>query len=344
MADKLGNHVAEDILTIDHLNIVYRGTQRQVNAVNDASLTIRKGEVIGLVGESGSGKSTLANGIMGILPRTVSMTGSIRFKNTELVGMSEAQLNEQIRWRQISIVFQKALAALSPVHRIDEHMMDVLRVHQPGMSQAQMRARMGELMGIVRLPAETINRYPHQLSGGMLQRVMIALSLLFDPPFIILDEATTALDVLTQRQILNEIRRLKETFNLTVLMISHDIAAVAENADRVVVMYASQIVEDGPAEDVINAPVHPYTQALLAALPRLNAPKGRIKNIPGSLPDLSQPITHCVFAPRCPYAIEPCWQAVPPMRMHTPDHGGKCILVNEIDEIDKLEPHESQSN
>ncbi len=335
--------MAEEILNIENLNITYRTAQRRVNAVTDASLSIRRGEVVGLVGESGSGKSTLANGIMGILPRTVSMTGSIRFRDTELVGLSEAQLNDKIRWRQISIVFQKALASLSPVHRIEEHMIDILRAHQPGMSQALMRKRMQELMSIVRLPVETVTRYPHQLSGGMLQRVMIALSLLFDPPFIILDEATTALDVLTQRQILNEIRRLKNEFNLTVLMISHDIAAVSENADRVIVMYASQIVEDGPTEAVINAPVHPYTQALLAALPRLNAPKGRIKNIPGSLPDLSQPITHCVFAPRCNFAIDACWKAVPPMKMHTPDHGGKCILVNEStipNQPNELEPHE----
>jgi peptide/nickel transport system ATP-binding protein len=317
------------ILKLEHLNIVYSG-QRNVTAVADASLVIRRGEVVGLVGESGSGKSTLASGILGILPKTALITGSMRFNGTELVGLSEAELNDKVRWRQISIVFQKALAALSPVHRIDEHMIDVMRAHDPSMPVAKIRDRMKQLMTLVRLPPDTVHSYPHQLSGGMLQRVMIALSLLFDPPFVILDEATTALDVLTQRQILNEIRRLQREFNLTVLMISHDIAAVAENANRVVVMYASQIVEDGPVERVINAPVHPYTQALLAALPRLNAPHGRIRSIPGSLPDLSVQLEQCVFAPRCAYARDVCWRTVPQTRISEPGHTGKCVLVNEV--------------
>ncbi len=318
------------ILEIDRLKIVYGG-QKRVTAVSDASLAIRRGEVVGLVGESGSGKSTLANAILGILPRTTEVTGSMRFNGVELVGMSEDALNQQIRWRQIAIVFQKALAALSPVHRIDEHMIDVLRAHEPSMPIAKIRERMARLMTLVRLPPDTVHSYPHQLSGGMLQRVMIAMSLLFDPPFVILDEATTALDVLTQRQILNEVRRLQREFNLTVLMISHDIAAVAENANRIVVMYASQIVEDGPADAVIDAPVHPYTQALLAALPRLNRPAGRIQSIPGALPDLSQPITHCVFAPRCRSAFDACWQGVPATRASTPGHTGKCVLVSEVE-------------
>jgi peptide/nickel transport system ATP-binding protein len=323
--------VSDVILEIDRLKIVYGGGQKQVTAVSDASLTIRRGEVIGLVGESGSGKSTLANGLLGILPRSTQVTGSMRFNGTELVGLDEKALNEQFRWRQIAIVFQKALAALSPVHRIDEHMIDILRAHDSSMSAAQMREHMSRLITLVRLPTETIHAYPHQLSGGMLQRVMIALSLLFDPPFIILDEATTALDVLTQRQILNEIRRLQREFNLTVLMISHDIAAVAENANRIVVMYASQIVEDGPADIVINSPAHPYTQALLSALPRLNAPTQRIQSIPGSLPDLSQPIKHCVFAPRCSSALDVCWQSVPLTRISEPGHSAKCVLVSEVE-------------
>ncbi len=208
-------------------------------------------------------------------------------------------------------------------------MIDVMRAHDSSMPVAKIRDRMALLMTLVRLPPETVHSYPHQLSGGMLQRVMIALSLLFEPPFVILDEATTALDVLTQRQILNEIRRLQREFNLTVLMISHDIAAVAENANRVVVMYASQIVEDGPVEQVINAPVHPYTQALLSAIPRLHTPGGRIKSIPGSLPDLSKPLNQCVFAPRCAHAMDVCWKAVPPTRVSEPGHTGKCVLVNE---------------
>jgi peptide/nickel transport system ATP-binding protein len=324
--------VSDVILEIERLNIVYGG-ERRVTAVADASIKIRRGEVVGLVGESGSGKSTLANGILGILPKSASVTGSIRFNETELIGLSEAEINQQIRWRQISIVFQKALAALSPVHRIDEHMIDVLKAHEPGMSSGQMRERMAKLMTLVRLPPETVHSYPHQLSGGMLQRVMIALSMLFDPPFIILDEATTALDVLTQRQILNEVRRLQREFNLTVLMISHDIAAVAENANRIVVMYASQIVEDGPTEQVIHAPVHPYTKALLGALPRLDAPTQRIKSIPGSLPDLSVTLNQCVFAPRCSFAMDVCWRAVPPTLVHEPGHTGKCVLVNEAQTI-----------
>src|SRR5579871_5452685 len=189
--------MSDALLEIEHLKIVYGGGQRQVTAVNDASMVIRRGEVVGLVGESGSGKSTLANSILGILPRSTQITGSMRFNGIEIVGLSEAELNKQMRWRAISIVFQKALAALSPVHRIDEHMIDILHAHDPSLSNAQMRERMAKLMTLVRLPPETVRSYPHQLSGGMLQRIMIAMSLLFDPPFVILDEATTALDVLT---------------------------------------------------------------------------------------------------------------------------------------------------
>ncbi|MCA0452437.1 MAG: ABC transporter ATP-binding protein [Chloroflexi bacterium] len=322
--------MSDVLLELKHLNIVYGSEYKQVTAVNDASITIRRGEVVGLVGESGSGKSTLANGILGILPRTAKLSGSMRFNGIELIGLNETAMNQQVRWRQISIVFQKALAALSPVHRIEEHMIDILRAHDPGIPMAQMRERMKKLMTLVRLPPETVRSYPHQLSGGMLQRVMIALSLLFDPPFVILDEATTALDVLTQRQILSEIRRLQHEFNLTVLMISHDIAAVAENANRIVVMYASQIVEDGPVETVIHAPKHPYTQALLGALPRLDAPTGRVKSIPGSLPDLSLSINQCVFAPRCAYAMDICWQGVPAVQVVEPGHTSKCVRVNEI--------------
>lgn len=325
--------MATALLDIHDLNIVYHDGRRAITAVSHASMQIRRGEVVGLVGESGSGKTTLANAILGILPRTARVSGSIRFNGAELVGMDELSLNSAIRWRQVAMVFQKALAALSPVHRISEHLIDVLRAHEPRTPQAEIQARLARLMATVRLPPETVHSYPHQLSGGMLQRVMIALSLLFDPPFVILDEATTALDVLTQKQILDEIRRLQGEFGLTVLMISHDIAAVAENASRVVVMYASQIVEDGPSQAVIEAPAHPYTQALLAALPRLDGPRQRIQGIPGALPDLSQPIHHCVFAPRCAHARESCWQSVPVMRTRQAGHTAKCILVEEVEQV-----------
>jgi peptide/nickel transport system ATP-binding protein len=254
------------LLDIRGLSIAYRTPAGPITAVDDVALAVPAGTVVGLVGESGSGKSTLASAVLGLLPAQATVRGSIRLVGHEIVGMAEPDLARIVRWRQAAIVFQQAMSALSPVHSIGVQLGDVLRQHQPGLGRREVQARLVALLERVGLPAAALRAYPHELSGGMRQRAMIALCLMLDPPLVIFDEATSALDTLTQRALLDELRHLQHELGMAVLLIAHDLAVVAEYADRIAVMRAGRIVEAGPAAEVLADPRHVYTRALRSAV------------------------------------------------------------------------------
>ncbi len=299
------------LLELKHVNVTYHVGQKDIYAVQDANLEIDPQDAVGIVGESGSGKSTLAMGILRLLSERIStIEGEAIFDGVDLLKISTEELNKR-RWTEIAVVFQKSMNSLSPVHRIGKQMEDVYRIHQPQADKAAVKARVIEMLKTVNLPERVYRSFPHELSGGMMQRVSIALSLLFNPRLLVLDEATTALDVVTQGQILKEIIALQERFSLTRIMITHDVSVVASTCNKIAVMYAGRMLESGYVKDVLVNPKHPYTQGLLKSFPSFTGAREELRGIPGSLPDLSVYPTGCVFAPRCPYATEKCRQSLP---------------------------------
>jgi oligopeptide transport system ATP-binding protein len=288
-----------------------------VKAVRGVSFRLSEGEVLGLVGESGCGKSVTALSVMGLVPTPPGkiVSGSITWKGRDLVGLPENTL-AQIRGNEIGMVFQDPMSSLNPVLTIGLQIAEVLEIHR-NISRRDALQRAVELLQLVGLPdaSEQIHRYPHQLSGGMRQRVMIAMALSCDPNLLIADEATTALDVTIQAQILDLIKRLQSEIGMAIMMITHDLGVVAGIADRINVMYAGYVVETGTVDDIFEDPRHPYTSGLLASIPRLDTPRDRpLVPIQGSPPDLVDPQPGCPFLPRCPFAIERCAVENPPLR------------------------------
>ncbi len=317
------------VLEVKNLNVRYIMKDRQILACDNACLAVEAQDSIGIVGESGSGKSTLAMSVLGLLPKSITqIDGEIRFQNTNLVGLSEERF-AKMRWKSLSAVFQKSMNSLSPVHKIRLQMSDIYRIHVPKASDSECRDVALQLLSKVNLPARVYELYPHQLSGGMLQRVSIALSLMFNPALVILDEATTALDVVTEGQILREIVRLQETEQVTRLMITHNMAVVASSCKKVAVMYAGRILETGATVDVLKRPRHPYTQGLMQSFPNFKGDRHSLRGISGSLPDLSVPITGCVFAPRCPRACEQCNNQIPMLLDTEPGWKVACFFPGE---------------
>jgi peptide/nickel transport system ATP-binding protein len=320
---------APPLLHLENLSVAYRTKRGAVQAVQNLTLSVPQGTTIGLVGESGSGKSTVAAAILRLLPPNAAITGgSILFEGNDLAKVSEQELSRRWRWRELAMVFQRSLSALSPVHRVGEQLQDVLALHEPRLSESARMERVKGLLNAVRLPERVLKAYPFELSGGMMQRTMIALGLICNPPFLIFDEATTALDVITQAQILREVNRLQSEFNLTAMVISHDVGVINATADSVAVLYAGQLMEVAPKQRFFSAPAHPYSQALVNSVPRISGSTGRIAGIPGSLPDLQAPPPGCRFAPRCPHATELCTVAPPPMYQIGEGHSVRCVLFS----------------
>jgi peptide/nickel transport system ATP-binding protein len=289
---------SETLLELRGLAVDY-GSLRAVNGVD---LEIRAGEIVGLAGESGSGKSTVANAAMQILRPPAHVTaGSVLFRGDDLVGKSTEELR-RYRWRNVSMVFQSAMNALNPVTRVGDQFVDMMRAHQR-ISARLALAQAGELLELVGIDRRRVNAYAHELSGGMRQRVIIAMALALQPELVILDEPTTALDVVVQREILQQVQDLQRELGFAVLLITHDVSLLLEIADRIAIMYAGEIVETAPAERLAANPLHPYTQGLLQSFPPLSGPKVRLTGIGGSPPDLREPPSGCRFHPRCPECL-----------------------------------------
>jgi len=317
----------EHLLDVRDLSITYLNKSRNVQAVRHVNFTIDKGDSLGLVGESGSGKSTLAMGMLRILPQeSIQMTGSALFMGKDLVTISDEEMNK-LRWKEIAIVFQKAMNSLSPVHRIGTQIEDIYHVHEPKATKKEIHDRTMELLKLVNMPERVYKLYPHEMSGGMLQRVAIVISLLHNPKLLVFDEATTALDVVTQGQILEEVVQMEKTIEMTRIMITHDMSVVASSCKKVAVMYAGELVEIGLVRDVLKNPLHPYTQGLMSSFPSLTGEKKQLRAIPGFLPDLSDPPKGCAFASRCPHCTAQCMAQKPTLRDMPDGRRVACHLV-----------------
>lgn len=302
------------LLELKNVNVRYIMKDKKVHACQHVSLEIEEQDSIGIVGESGSGKSTLASAVLRLLPhRITQVDGEILYNGKDLLKLTKDEM-DALRWTDLSIVFQKSMSALSPVHKVGAQMEDVYRVHFPNADKNEIKQRVYDLFKVVNLSDRVYELYPHELSGGMMQRVSIALSLLHNPRLLVLDEATTALDVVTQSQILREIMSLEQNLNVTRIMVTHDVSVVASTCKKIAVMYAGRLMESGETKDVLVNPQHPYTQGLLKSFPSFKGAKNDLRGIPGSLPDLSQEIPGCVFAPRCPFATEKCRTVEPELK------------------------------
>jgi peptide/nickel transport system ATP-binding protein len=324
----------ESLLEVRGLAVEYGVGAKAARAVDGVDLAILEGEVVGLAGESGCGKSTIASAVMQILrPPGRIVGGSILFEGENLLDKSAEELR-RYRWRNVSVVLQSAMNALNPVMRVGDQFVDAMRAHER-IDRRRALARAGELLEVVGIDRRRARAYPHELSGGMRQRVVIAMALALHPELIVMDEPTTALDVVVQREILQQIDALRRDFGFAVLFITHDLSLLLEFADRIAIMYAGAIVETAPAERLGTSPQHPYTQGLLQSFPPLTGPLARLTGIPGAPPDLRDPPSGCRFHPRCPHCLPEQSELYlrqtterPKLRTIAPGHDVACHLVD----------------
>lgn len=315
---------ANVLLEVNDLRVTFATPDGDVTAVNDLNFTLRAGETLGIVGESGSGKSQTAFALMGLLATNGRIGGSATFNGREILNLPERELNT-LRAEQISMIFQDPMTSLNPYMRVGEQLMEVLMLHK-GMSKAEAFEESVRMLDAVKMPEarKRMKMYPHEFSGGMRQRVMIAMALLCRPKLLIADEPTTALDVTVQAQIMTLLNELKREFNTAIIMITHDLGVVAGICDKVLVMYAGRTMEYGKARDVFYQPVHPYSIGLLNAVPRLDSEGAEMLTIPGNPPSLLRLPKGCPFQPRCPHAMEICNNA-PPLEAFSPGRLRACF-------------------
>jgi peptide/nickel transport system ATP-binding protein len=301
--------MTDAVLDVRDLRVWYASAAGPVRAVDGVSFQLRPGEVLGLVGESGCGKSTLGRGLMGLVPRGAAVDGEVSFDGRDLFSMST---KERVRTRGsgMGLIFQEPMTRLDPLMKISDHFDEAIKAHEPSLRKAGRRVRALEALRALGIPPTRYETYPHEFSGGMRQRIMIALALALRPKFIVADEPTTALDVLVEAQILNILTDIRDKFHPAILLITHNLGIVAEACDRVAVMYAGRMVEQGPVRDVFASPQHPYTQELLRSTISLTTQE--LHSIPGAPPDLVRPPTGCRFHPRCPHAMRICAEQSPP--------------------------------
>ena len=318
--------MTEPILTVRDLCVDYITERGPVRAIDQVSLEVGRGEILGIAGESGSGKSTLAQALLRILPPpAVIAGGEARLDGTDLLALSEPELRE-LRWKRFAMVFQSAMDALNPVITIGEQIVDTLRAHTT-LNPEQARARAAALLAMVGIPGAQLDAYAHQLSGGMRQRVGIAIALALEPSLVILDEPTTALDVIVEREILEQIRELQGRLGFSVMFITHDLGRMLQFSDRVAVFYAARLAEIGPAASLAQKPRHPYTQGLLRAFPSLHGESVGRESIGGTPPSLQNPPPGCRFHPRCPLAMDRCRVERPALLPIEPGHAVACFAV-----------------
>jgi peptide/nickel transport system ATP-binding protein len=318
------------VLDVRDLRVWYAGPQYPVRAVDGVSFTLRPGEVLGLVGESGCGKSTLGRGLMGLTPRGAAVDGEVFFDGTELLGLPKKQ-RDQRRGAGMGLIFQEPMTRLDPLMKVSKHFDEALRTHEK-LSKLERRERALEALRSLGIPPTRYNSYPHEFSGGMRQRIMIALALALRPKFIVADEPTTALDVLVEAQILRILADIRDQYQPAILLITHNLGIVAEACDRLAVMYAGRIVEQGPVREVFSDPQHPYTQALLRSTISLTTKQ--LHSIAGAPPDLVNPPSGCRFHPRCEHAMQVCADRFPPL-VHSPGREAECWLLEPADDASR---------
>jgi peptide/nickel transport system ATP-binding protein len=326
-------------LEIENLTIQYQTSHGLVHAVRGVTLAVQRGRAMGLVGESGCGKTTLARAVIGVLPKNAMILGgTVQFDGEDLLTLS-AYAQNAYRWRRIAMVPQSAMDSLDPVYRVGDQMIETMR-QRGGLSRAQARDLTLRLFAQVGLESSRTRLYPHELSGGMKQRVVIAMALALSPQVLIADEPVTALDVIVQHQVLAILHELQKTLQLSLLLITHDISVVADLCDDVAVMYAGRIVETGSVRQVFNTPQHPYTMGLRNAFPSLRAQAGPLVPIEGFPPDLARPPRGCAFAPRCPFVIDRCWTEDPAL---LPVAGGRASACHRASDAALLRTQASEA-
>ncbi len=316
----------ELLMQLRDFSLIYKTRLGPLSAVDHVSFDLYKGEIVGLVGESGCGKSTLGKSLLRIMPPQAVTSGEILFRGENILAFDERRIRD-FRGRCVSMIFQDPMTSLNPVQRVDEHLIEAIQVHEPRTPVEAALERARQLIGRLGIQERRLKDYPHQLSGGMRQRVMIALGLVLNANLIVADEATTSLDVIVEAKLLDQFRELRDELGVTILLITHNIALVAEIADRIAVMYAGQMVEVGPVFDVFAQPRHPYTRGLLASVPTVSLDERQeLFKMPGEPPNLTHPPSGCRFHPRCPYAMPVCSEREPRLQPVAPGHLVHCWL------------------
>jgi peptide/nickel transport system ATP-binding protein len=313
------------LLEVDSLIIEYRTRRGNIRAVNNLSFNLEKGETMGLVGESGSGKSTLGLSIIRLVPYPgVIVSGHIRIDGTDILSLSEEEMRS-LRGKKIALVFQDPMTSLNPVKKVGAHFIELINTHEPEISEREALERAEKALNDVGILAERINDYPHQFSGGMRQRIMIALAIALNPDLVIADEPTTALDVIVQAKILDLLKKLRDKYGMALILITHDLSIVLERCDKIIVMYAGSLVEYANSGELNRNPRHPYTRGLLQSIPNIELAEQKLEAIPGIPPNLLNPPKGCRFSPRCSLANKKCWIEEPPIVESSPGHFVRCF-------------------
>lgn len=317
------------VLEIKNLKTYYYTLRGPVKAVDSVNLQVEKGKALGLAGESGCGKTTIALSVLRILPKEGRIVdGNIFFCNEDITKIGEEEFRKRIRWKGISIVFQGAMNALNPVHTIENQIIEAITLHETGVDKTEALERARNLFALVGLDPSRLKNYPHEFSGGMRQRAMIAMALACNPTLLIADEPGTALDVIVAAQVLKLLADLKAKLGLSMIVITHDLSIIAELCDTAAIMYAGKIAESGDVLTIFKEPMHPYTQGLISAFPNIKMERTRLTSIPGSPPDLLNPPKGCRFHPRCSYAMPICKTTEPPYEKVSDNHYVSCWLVS----------------
>lgn len=318
----------DKLLQVEDLSVYFETLRGYVKAAEDVTFELSKGHTLGLAGESGCGKTTTALAILKLLPINGRIVkGKVILEGKEISGMDSGKFRKQIRWKKISMVFQGAMNSLHPIMTVGNQIVEAIRIHE-NISKQDAMERSGKLLDLVGVGAERLNRYPHELSGGLKQRTVIAMALACNPSLIIADEPTTALDVIVQTQVMKVIKELQEKLHLSMMMISHDLSLIAETCTEVAIMYAGNLAECADSKTIFKEPLHPYTQKLVGAFPSILGSKIELTTIPGFPPDLISPPSGCRFHPRCPYAMDKCKKSAPLLKSaNDKNHLVACHLV-----------------
>ena len=317
------------LITVDGLTVEYWTRKGRIRAVEDVSFSLEKSETLGVVGESGSGKSTLGLSLVGLVPFPGRITqGTVTLKNRDILKLRKDDLRN-LRGTEICYVFQDPMTSLNPVKKIGDHFVEMIQTHEHNLTKEEALQKAKKLLKDVGIQAERVSDYPHQLSGGMRQRVMIALAIALNPSIVIADEPTTALDVIVQAKILDLLNALRDAYGMALILITHDLSIVMERSDKIIVMYAGQVVECAPSKEIYSNPEHPYLKGLLKSIPNIELADQKLEAISGSPPDLLNLPAGCRFQPRCPFAFERCIKEVPLLIGTTKEHFVRCFLYEE---------------